>query len=1297
MTESKTRRSFWPTRSSGLQDWIKVLLVLCLLNGMILFYQTQTQGSRQFNRPMKESSGRNIRSLRTEDRYGAMFGALKPYFNSSNGKNGFKPAFRAWMLVNQTSTNNKKSLDDDTVIYRRTRFVINHDDICKNVKTLHLLVLVVSRAEDRSKRDVVRETWAKTLRQSQNVIVLFVVGENLNKTVQNRINDENFEENDLIQMKIGDANRDATSVLVGMFEWTYEFCSNARYLLKIDDTMMVVNEDVLTYLKFQEKPGIALGKLVEHSKPNRDPESTWYVSEDEWPEPMYPPYLLSPVYLLSTDVVQKAFIASFHIKPFRFEDIYLSALLHVAGIRPQGHPGIDSKVSDTPIGKISNICLTRQEFVWGSFDAQQMMRMWNELRNSACKNDYGRYPEEKVSLQIARNNHIDNLFEYKFITDHPAICTGYPPPKVKPDVSLLILTISSAEAEANRLAIRETWGSYLSKLPGKPAIKLFLIGVSENEDINDMLLKEDKKYGDLLIVDIATTDKHKTLMTMVGLKWVHLYCSNARFVMKTDDHIFANIDNILKYVGEAPSEKLVVGDIFEDTEPVRISASPWYVSHTLYPDAIYPAYPSGIAFLVSSDMVNTIYLSAKKTKLFVFEDVYIGMVLKNLGIKPQHHPGFDSNGRKRSTCDLIHLMVSRCSLSDPPAFMFKYWREWQWSEFEECKDTDSEFSYIEYKAQNVSNINLKGHVSRPHSFDFLINHPDACSHDDGVFLLVGVLSSPLNVSTRVAIRETWGRYYQSDTRTPRVKVLYLLGVPPNDPDLQAIVEKENEQYGDIIQQSFVESYDHLVLKSLMLVRYVVEFCQNAKYVLKIDDDVFLNTDNLISFLENAPRTDFYLGDPLIGTEPLRSVRHKWYTPRHVWSDETYPPYCQGPSYLLSSDVAAKIYKESFKDKPFRWEDMYVGILATAVGVVPYPQIHFDMNGLYRDRCSLGSSLVSHHMTTQSYYQYWVQLSHPGEIIDDMCGALHDQVHDELTLAAPGFSVRPAKWTQNEPYSCEFYAKQSRPVYLLIVVRSTAYHYSERKWERLCRMFSRKVQDKQVVVRFMMNTPNVPSVFRSVQNENKMFQDLLFAEGNKTKFTDRTGLMQTLKWTYLNCHDYKYAMFVVDSVYINLENVVSHLLTRGKPKWMMGKVHRQVRVSRNVDDDNYVAQNDWREDVFPSFCDERALIMSKEAVSEIYRASQKLEIVVKNPAAYVGILARRASIYIEHFGGFLLEGDGKPKLTKSGKNIVVKAPVCQMTEILASDVVPWGGIVQNLLNGRFASLNCDARNMKRFGK
>lgn len=63
----------------------------------------------------------------------------------------------------------------------------------------------------------------------------------------------------------------------------------------------------------------------------------------------------------------------------------------------------------------------------------------------------------------------------------------------------------------------------------------------------------------------------------------------------------------------------------------------------------------------------------------------------------------------------------------------------------------------------------------------------------------------------------------------------------------------------------------------MLLKWVEQNCKNATFVMKMDDDVYLNVDNLIKFTkdEQVPTENFLVGKLYAGLKPDRRISSKW--------------------------------------------------------------------------------------------------------------------------------------------------------------------------------------------------------------------------------------------------------------------------------------------------------------------------------------------------------------------------------------------------------------------------------------
>ncbi|NXL55020.1 B3G5A glucosaminyltransferase, partial [Podilymbus podiceps] len=78
---------------------------------------------------------------------------------------------------------------------------------------------------------------------------------------------------------------------------------------------------------------------------------------------------------------------------------------------------------------------------------------------------------------------------------------------------------------------------------------------------------------------------------------------------------------------------------------------------------------------------------------------------------------------------------------------------------------------------------------------------------------------------------------------------------------QAAVRAEASRHGDVLQGDFADLYANLNLKTLLLLRWAAAACPAVPFLLKADDDVFVNLPALTRELAASPhpRAPLYLG------------------------------------------------------------------------------------------------------------------------------------------------------------------------------------------------------------------------------------------------------------------------------------------------------------------------------------------------------------------------------------------------------------------------------------------------------
>ncbi|XP_055621807.1 beta-1,3-galactosyltransferase 9 [Toxorhynchites rutilus septentrionalis] len=180
-------------------------------------------------------------------------------------------------------------------------------------------------------------------------------------------------------------------------------------------------------------------------------------------------------------------------------------------------------------------------------------------------------------------------------------------------------------------------------------------------------------------------------------------------------------------------------------------------------------------------------------------------------------------------------------------------------------------------------------------------------------VLILVHSAPTNWYNRNTIRDTWGQY------DPRAKLVFLLGAV-NSSALQRRIQQENRLYDDIVQGNFVDAYRNMTYKHVMALKWFTYHCPDAKYILKADDDVFVNTPVLYDVLESTTQRRKLLFCQEINRAAVkRTHRSKWYVSVTEYRNKYYPNHCPGYSIIYTPDVAFQLYQEA-QQQPYFWID-----------------------------------------------------------------------------------------------------------------------------------------------------------------------------------------------------------------------------------------------------------------------------------------------------------------------------------------------------------------------------------------
>ncbi|NXY56102.1 B3GL1 acetylgalactosaminyltransferase, partial [Callaeas wilsoni] len=260
---------------------------------------------------------------------------------------------------------------------------------------------------------------------------------------------------------------------------------------------------------------------------------------------------------------------------------------------------------------------------------------------------------------------------------------------------------------------------------------------------------------------------------------------------------------------------------------------------------------------------------------------------------------------------------------------------------------------------------------------FTLRERPTCA-DINPFLVILVASSPGDVKARQAIRRTWGS--RDSWWGQRILTLFLLGQDTQREDKAAALSVEDESilYGDIIRQDFMDTYDNLTLKTIMAFQWLSEFCSNARFFMKTDTDVFINTPNLVKFLLRLNSSEnVFTGYPFMDNFAYRGFDKKRYISYEEYPFKLYPPYCSGLGYILDGKLALRTYELMGHVKPLKFEDIYVGICLNILRVnvtIPEDAEQFFLYKINFDICKYRHLIAVHGLTSSELIQFWQDLS-----------------------------------------------------------------------------------------------------------------------------------------------------------------------------------------------------------------------------------------------------------------------------------------------------------------------------------
>lgn len=267
---------------------------------------------------------------------------------------------------------------------------------------------------------------------------------------------------------------------------------------------------------------------------------------------------------------------------------------------------------------------------------------------------------------------------------------------------LIFLIKSAVPHKDRRDAIRKTWG-FEERFSDVPIRRVFLLGHAPHDvRLEAEVEAESKQYKDIVQGSFVDTYFNNTIKTAMGLRWAVEHCPKSRFYMFVDDDYYVSTRNLLRFLRNPvnfpgylqedvitfdeeklraqikqrhlnqlvdfdlpDSVRLFAGFVFPRSRPHRHKLSKWFVDLEEYPFDFWPPYVTAGAYVLSREALIDMYFTSYYTKMFRFDDIWLGLVARKANLEPFHCPEFHFYPKDHSRVEHYRFVVASHGFSDP--------------------------------------------------------------------------------------------------------------------------------------------------------------------------------------------------------------------------------------------------------------------------------------------------------------------------------------------------------------------------------------------------------------------------------------------------------------------------------------------------------------------------------------------------------------------------------------------------------------------------------------------------------
>lgn len=160
-----------------------------------------------------------------------------------------------------------------------------------------------------------------------------------------------------------------------------------------------------------------------------------------------------------------------------------------------------------------------------------------------------------------------------------------------------------------------------------------------------------------------------------------------------------------------------------------------------------------------------------------------------------------------------------------------------------------------------------------------------------------------------------------------------------------------------------------------MLEWVDNYCPKVSFVLKTDDDMFINVSRLLLFIsKHKPEQRVIYGRLAKKWKPIRNKKSKYYISPQQYRPPIFPDFTTGPAYLMPGRLAKELYSAALNHTYFKLEDVFVtGIVASSLKIKRVHVPEFLNKRISFTACSVQRGISIHMVKGAEQYDLWKKL------------------------------------------------------------------------------------------------------------------------------------------------------------------------------------------------------------------------------------------------------------------------------------------------------------------------------------